>query len=77
MYFTRKELETIEDQSLAPYGIHSTNTKGRCYAGGRAGIPHRITSVIATASCIPLPFVALNIKPRFSLTMKVITTARA
>src|SRR4030066_655183 len=31
MYFTRKELETIEDQSLAPYGIHSTNTKGRCY----------------------------------------------
>src|SRR4030066_1207695 len=31
MYFTRKELETIENQSLAPYGIHSTNTKGRCY----------------------------------------------
>ena len=31
MYFTRKELETIEDQSLAPYGIRSKNTKGRCY----------------------------------------------
>jgi dGTPase len=31
MYFTRKELENIEDQSLAPYGIRSKNTKGRCY----------------------------------------------
>ncbi len=31
MYFTRKELETFEDQSLAPYGIRSKNTKGRCY----------------------------------------------
>jgi dGTPase len=31
MYFTRKELETLEDQSLAPYGIRSKNTKGRCY----------------------------------------------
>jgi dGTPase len=31
MYFTRKELETIEDQGLAPYGIHSRNTKGRYY----------------------------------------------
>lgn len=29
--FTRKELEAIEDQSLAPYGIHSKNTKGRCF----------------------------------------------
>lgn len=31
MYFTRKELETLEDQSLAPYGIRSKDTKGRCY----------------------------------------------
>lgn len=31
MYFTRKELETQEDQSLAPYGIRSKNTKGRCF----------------------------------------------
>ncbi len=31
MYFTRKELENIEDQSLAPYGIRSKNTKGRCF----------------------------------------------
>src|SRR4030042_5174397 len=31
MYFTRKELESIEDQSLAPYGIRSKNTKGRCF----------------------------------------------
>jgi dGTPase len=31
MFFTRKELETIEDQSLALYGIRSKNTKGRCY----------------------------------------------
>ena len=29
--YTRKELEAIEDQSLAPYGIRSKNTKGRCY----------------------------------------------
>jgi dGTPase len=31
MYFTRKELENIEDQGLAPYGIHSKNSKGRSY----------------------------------------------
>lgn len=30
MFFTRKELEVIEDQSLAPYGIRSRNSKGRC-----------------------------------------------
>jgi dGTPase len=31
MFFTRKELETIEDKSLAPYGVRSKNTKGRSY----------------------------------------------
>ena len=31
MFFTRKELETFEDQSLAPYGIRSKDTKGRDY----------------------------------------------
>ena len=31
MFFTRKELEVIEDQSLAPYGVRSKNTKGRCF----------------------------------------------
>ncbi len=31
MYYTRKDLENLEDQSLAPYGIRSKNTKGRCY----------------------------------------------
>ncbi len=31
MYFTRQELEKLEDQSLAPYGIRSKNTKGRSY----------------------------------------------
>jgi len=31
MFFARKELEDIEDQSLAPYGIRSKNSKGRCY----------------------------------------------
>jgi dGTPase len=31
MFFTRKELEVIEDQSLAPYGIRSKNSKGRCF----------------------------------------------
>src|SRR4030043_2248398 len=31
MYFTRKELESIEDQSLAPYGLRSKNSKGRAY----------------------------------------------
>jgi dGTPase len=32
MFYTRKELETIEDQSLAPYGVRSKNTKGRCFS---------------------------------------------
>jgi dGTPase len=31
MFFTRKELEAIEDQTLAPYGIRSKDTKGRCF----------------------------------------------
>src|SRR5512136_1818445 len=31
MYFTRKELEKIEELSLAPYGIRSKDSKGRCY----------------------------------------------
>jgi len=31
MYFTRQRLEEIEDQSLAPYGMRSRNTKGRAY----------------------------------------------
>ena len=31
MFYTRKELEAIEDQTLAPYGIRSKDTKGRCF----------------------------------------------
>ena len=31
MFFTRKELEALEDQTLAPYGIRSKDTKGRCF----------------------------------------------
>ena len=31
MYFTRQRLEEIEDQSLAPYGMRSRDTKGRAY----------------------------------------------
>jgi dGTPase len=29
MYFNRTQLENLEDQSLAPYGCHSKNSKGR------------------------------------------------
>jgi dGTPase len=31
MYFDRQTLEQLEDQSLAPYGMHSKDTKGRAY----------------------------------------------
>jgi dGTPase len=31
MFYTRKELEAIEDQNLAAYGIRSKNTKGRSF----------------------------------------------
>jgi dGTPase len=31
MFFTRQELEEIEDKSLAPYGMRSKDTKGRAY----------------------------------------------
>ena len=31
MYFTRQQLEEIEDKSLAPYGMRSKDTKGRAY----------------------------------------------
>lgn len=31
MFFTRQQLEAIEDRSLAPYGMRSKETKGRAY----------------------------------------------
>lgn len=31
MYFTRQQLEEIEDKSLAPYGMRSKDSKGRAY----------------------------------------------
>ena len=31
MYFSRQQLEEIEDKSLAPYGMRSKDTKGRAY----------------------------------------------
>lgn len=31
MFFTRQQLEEIEDHSLAPYGMRSRDTKGRAY----------------------------------------------
>jgi dGTPase len=31
MYFSRAQLEDIEEQSLAPYACHSRDTKGRAY----------------------------------------------
>jgi dGTPase len=31
MFFSREQLEVIEDQSLAPYACHSRNSKGRAY----------------------------------------------
>jgi dGTPase len=31
MFFTRQQLEDIEDKSLAPYGMRSKDTKGRAY----------------------------------------------
>jgi len=34
MYFTRQQLEEIEDKSLAPYGMRSKDTKGRAYLDG-------------------------------------------
>lgn len=31
MFFTREELERIEEETLAPYGLRSSETKGRTY----------------------------------------------
>src|SRR5688572_15444490 len=31
MYFTRQQLEEVEDKSLAPYGMRSKDSKGRAY----------------------------------------------
>ena len=31
MYSTRQQLEAIEDQNLAPYAVHSSQSKGRAY----------------------------------------------
>ena len=35
--FTRQQLDTIEDQSLAPYGIRSKDSKGRAHPEGESG----------------------------------------
>jgi dGTPase len=37
MMYTREQLEAIEDQALAPYGIRSMNTKGRAYKEDEPG----------------------------------------
>jgi len=37
MLFTREQLEEIEDQSLAPYGIRSKDSKGRVYSEDEPG----------------------------------------
>ncbi len=37
MIYTREQLEAIEDQSLAPYGIRSKDSKGRAYAESEPG----------------------------------------
>ena len=34
MFYDRQKLEEIEEQSLAPYGMHSKNSKGRVHPGG-------------------------------------------
>ena len=34
MFYDRQKLEEIEEQSLAPYGMRSKNSKGRAYLGG-------------------------------------------
>lgn len=34
MFFTRQQLEEIEEKSLAPYGTRSKDTKGRAYLDG-------------------------------------------
>jgi dGTPase len=31
MYYTRQQLEELENQALAPFGMHSQRTKGRAY----------------------------------------------
>jgi dGTPase len=42
MFYTRKELEAIEDQSLAPYAIRSRK-KGRCLPRMNR-VPYRISA---------------------------------
>lgn len=37
MIYTREQLEAIEDQSLAPYGIRSKDSKGRAYDESEPG----------------------------------------
>src|SRR3972149_5937469 len=36
MFYSRKELEVFEDQSLAPYGIRSKDSRGRQYSEDEA-----------------------------------------
>ena len=78
MIFTRQQLEELEDQNLAPYGVRSRNSKGRLFPEDP---PNRITapfsSETGTGFCTPPLFGGWNIKPRSSSIMKAIITAPA
>lgn len=37
MLYSRQQLEAFEDQQLAPYGLHSRNSRGRAYPEDEAG----------------------------------------
>jgi dGTPase len=76
MFFTRQQLEEIEDKSLAPYGMRSRDSKGRAYLDNepqyRTAFQRDRDRILHTTA-----FRGSNTRPRSSSTTKATTSAPA
>jgi hypothetical protein len=74
MIYNRQYQESLEEKFLAPYAIRSKLSKGRKYHETEPDYRTSFKETV-TAFCTLLLSEGWNIKPRFSLITKVITTA--
>ena len=74
MIVTRQELEQREDKELAVYAMRSSRSRGRAYPADEHPTALLISGT-ATASSTQPPSAAFSIRPRYSSTMRAITTA--
>jgi hypothetical protein len=76
MIYTRQQLEEYENQTLAPYAVHSKDSKGG-FTRKKRQIFAPVFSGTANAFMHTTAFRRWNIRPRFLSTTKAIITAHA